>query len=71
MHSSMFLPIRVFEQRLQENLTACDYSACGNKKLKPEFSRISGGGSMSKISNRSIDLDISSTENGMLQCEIN
>lgn len=38
----------------------------GNKKLKPVFSRISGGGSMSNISICSIDFDMSSTENGML-----
>lgn len=37
-----------------------------NKNMKPEFSRISGGGSMSAISIGSIDFDISSTENGML-----
>lgn len=44
-----------------------DQLACGSKKLKPEFSRISGGGSISKISKRSIDLERSSTEKGMLQ----
>lgn len=44
-----------------------DYSERGNKKLKPEFSRIRGGGSMSEISICSIDFDKSSTENGILQ----
>lgn len=39
----------------------------GNKKLNPEFSWINEGGSMSAISICSIDLDMSSTENGMLQ----
>lgn len=42
-------------------------SGRGNKKLKPEFSRISGGGSISEISICSFDFDMSSTENGMLQ----
>lgn len=41
----------------------------GSKKLKPEFSRIRGGGSMSDMSICSIDFDMSSTENGMLQKE--
>lgn len=41
-------------------------SGRGNKKLKPEFSRIRGGGSISAISICSIDFDMSSTENGML-----
>lgn len=39
----------------------------GSKKLKPEFSPIRGGGSMSEMSICSIDFDISSTEKGMLQ----
>lgn len=34
--------------------------------MKPEFSRISGGGSMSDISIGFIVFDMSSTENGML-----
>ena len=42
-------------------------SVRGNKKLKPEFSWISGGGSMSAMSICSIDFDKSSTENGILQ----
>jgi hypothetical protein len=42
-------------------------SGRGNKKLKPEFSRINGGGSISDISICSFDFDMSSTENGMLQ----
>lgn len=39
----------------------------GSKKLNPEFSRISAGGSISEMSIGSIDLDMSSTENGMQQ----
>lgn len=42
------------------------HSERGNKNTKPEFSRISGGGSTSTMSIFSIDFDISSTENGML-----
>lgn len=42
-------------------------SSCSNKKLKPELSRISGGGSISSTLIWSIDLERSSTENGMLQ----
>jgi hypothetical protein len=42
------------------------YSGGGNKNTKPEFSRINGGGSMSDMSICCIDLDMSSTENGML-----
>lgn len=42
------------------------YLACCNKKPKPEFSRIRGGGSTSDISICCIDLEMSSTENGML-----
>lgn len=42
-------------------------SGRGNKKLKPEFSRINGGGSISDISICSFDFDMSSTENGILQ----
>lgn len=37
-----------------------------NKNMKPEFSRIRGGGSMSPTSICCIDLDMSSTVNGML-----
>lgn len=48
-----------------------DYSERGNKKLKPEFSRIRGGGSMSEISICSIDFDKSSTENGILKSSSN
>ena len=43
-----------------------DYSERGNMKVKPEFSRISGGGSISAMSICSMDFDKSSTENGML-----
>lgn len=39
----------------------------GNRNTKPEFSRIRGGGSTSEISTCSMDLEKSSTENGMLQ----
>ncbi len=42
------------------------YSGGGNRNTKPEFSRMSGGGSMSEMSICSIDLDISSTEKGIL-----
>lgn len=49
------------------HLQQSNQSVRGNKKLKPEFSRISGGGSMSEMSICSIDFDMSSTENGMLQ----
>lgn len=44
-----------------------DHSALGNKNEKPEFSRISGGGSISEISICCIVLEISSTVNGILQ----
>lgn len=37
------------------------------KKTNPEFSRINGGGSISARSTCCIDLDMSSTEKGMLQ----
>jgi len=47
--------------------TKKNHSETGNKKLNPEFSRIKGGGSISAISNFSIDFDKSSTEKGMLQ----
>lgn len=43
------------------------YSERGSKNTNPEFSRISGGGSTSTMSIFSMDFDISSTENGMLQ----
>lgn len=43
------------------------YSVRGNKKVKPEFSRITGGGSTSEMTICSIDLDMSSTEKGILQ----
>lgn len=56
-----------FSRDIDENTINYDQLACGSKKLKPEFSRISGGGSMSEISKVSIDLERSSTENGILQ----
>lgn len=43
------------------------YSGGGNKNTNPEFSRMSGGGSMSEMSICCIDFDMSSTENGMLE----
>ena len=46
------------------------YSGGGNKNTKPEFSRMSGGGSMSEMSICCIDLDMSSTENGMLHFKV-
>jgi hypothetical protein len=58
------------DQRIEINpFLQCEdvYSMRGSKKLKPEFSRIRGGGSMSAMSICSMDFDKSSTENGMLQ----
>lgn len=45
------------------------HSALGNKNENPEFSRISGGGSISEISICCIVLEMSSTVNGILQYE--
>lgn len=42
------------------------HSKRGSKNPNPECSRINGGGSMSVISTCSIVLEMSSTENGML-----
>lgn len=42
------------------------HSERGSKNPKPEFSRINGGGSTSAMSTFCIDLEMSSTENGML-----
>lgn len=50
----------------QGNIIACYHSDRCNKNVKPEFSRIKGGGSISAISICCIDLEISSTVNGML-----
>jgi hypothetical protein len=49
-----------------ERNKASGYSFLCNKNAKPEFSRTKGGGSRSPISISVIDLEISSTENGML-----
>lgn len=50
-----------------ETLTIAGHSGRGSRNPNPEFSRISGGGSTSAISTCCIDLEMSSTENGMLQ----
>lgn len=55
--------------RLPGNTVAHHHSERCSKNVKPEFSRIKGGGSISAISICCIDLEISSTVNGMLHFE--
>ena len=55
------------EENWKENTTTGNHSALGNKNEKPEFSRISGGGSISETFICCIVLEISSTVNGILQ----
>ena len=55
------------EENWKEKATTGNHSALGNKNEKPEFSRISGGGSISETSICCIVLEISSIVNGILQ----
>jgi len=61
-HHSTFL-----QSLIKLTFLPCIYSGGGNKNTKPEFSRINGGGSMSDMSICCMDLDMSSTENGILE----
>lgn len=60
------LPLDIENKVLMQKEHDHHHSGRGSKNPKPEFSRSNGGGSMSAISTCCIDLEMSSTVNGML-----